>query len=109
MPSRFRSLSEHALAALLALACAASASRAEDAGLIAGVFEPPRAAPELALRGSDGKELRLDRYRGKVVILGFGFSSCSPMRVAARTKKFQVPYAQTGWFQSRSVSKCVHW
>ncbi|TMA33506.1 MAG: SCO family protein [Deltaproteobacteria bacterium] len=76
MPSRFRSLSEHALAALLALACAASASRAEDAGLIAGVFEPPRAAPELALRGSDGKELRLDRYRGKVVILGFGFSSC---------------------------------
>ena len=76
MPSRFRSLSEHALAALLALACAASASRAEDAGLIAGVFEPPRAAPELALRGSDGKELRLDRYRGKVVILGFGFTSC---------------------------------
>ena len=49
---------------------------AEDAGFIAGVFEPPRAAPELALRGSDGKELRLYRYRGKVVIVGFGFTSC---------------------------------
>ena len=55
---------------------AGAARAAEDAGFIAGVFEPPRAAPELALRGSDGKELRLDRYRGKVVIVGFGFTSC---------------------------------
>ena len=62
---------------LLALAMlVAAASAAEDAGFIAGVFEPPRAAPELALRGSDGKELRLERYLGKVVIVGFGFTSC---------------------------------
>jgi protein SCO1 len=42
----------------------------------AGVFEPPRSAPDFTLRGSDESELKLSRYRGKVVILGFGFSSC---------------------------------
>ena len=41
-----------------------------------GVFEPPRKAPEFALKGSNGAELRLDNYRGKVVVLGFGFSNC---------------------------------
>lgn len=62
---------------LLPLAClAAAAAVADDANLKAGVFSPPRAAPAFSLRGSDGEELRLDRYRGKVVILGFGFSSC---------------------------------
>jgi protein SCO1 len=78
MPSRSRSRSDvRALVALLACSLLAGAARAaEDAGLIAGVFDPPRPAPELALRGSDGNELRLDRYRGKVVVLGFGFSSC---------------------------------
>jgi protein SCO1/2 len=66
-----------ALVTLLALVMiVGAAGAAEDVGFIAGVFEPPRAAPELALRGSDGNELRLDRYRGKVVIVGFGFTSC---------------------------------
>jgi protein SCO1/2 len=78
MLSRSRSRSDlRAAWALLACAlCASAAVAAGDAGFIAGVFEPPRAAPELGLRGSDGKELRLDRYRGKVVIVGFGFTSC---------------------------------
>ena len=60
---------------LLALV-AAPAGAADDATLRAGVFDPPRAAPGFSLRGSDGAELRLDRFRGKVVILGFGFTSC---------------------------------
>lgn len=55
---------------------AAAVSSAEDESLKAGVFSPPRAAPDFSLRGSDGAELKLSRYRGKVVILGFGFSSC---------------------------------
>ena len=37
---------------------------------------PPRQAPEFSLQGSDGRELNLSRYRGKVVLLGFGFTSC---------------------------------
>jgi protein SCO1/2 len=53
---------------------AAAASAADEGGLRAGVFSPPRAAPDFSLRGSDGADLKLSRYRGKVVILGF--SSC---------------------------------
>ncbi len=65
------------LAALLApLLLAAGVRAADDAGFRAGVFDPPRAAPDFSLRGSDGTELRLSRYRGKVVILEFGFTSC---------------------------------
>jgi protein SCO1/2 len=55
---------------------AAFALGANDATLIAGTFDPPRAAPELGLAGSDGKTLSLARYRGVVVALAFGFTSC---------------------------------
>ena len=34
------------------------------------------AAPALRLQGSDGKPLDLERFRGKVVLLAFGFSNC---------------------------------
>ena len=46
------------------------------AGLKAGVFEPPRAAPQVVLAGSDGRDFDLARHRGKVVLLSFGFTSC---------------------------------
>ncbi|HEU4602315.1 MAG TPA: SCO family protein [Steroidobacteraceae bacterium] len=51
---------------------------AADAGLElkAGVFDPPRAAPEFTLQGSNGHPLKLSDFRGKIVILGFGFTSC---------------------------------
>jgi protein SCO1 len=55
---------------------AAAVSAADDSTLRAGVFSPPRAAPDFSLQGSDGAELKLSRYRGKVVILAFGFTSC---------------------------------
>jgi len=61
---------------LLALAAAGSASAADAPQLKAGVFDPPRMAPDFALRGSNGGELALSRLRGKVVVLGFGFTSC---------------------------------
>jgi protein SCO1/2 len=57
---------------LLAM-CAVASDRAP---LKAGVFEPPRAAPELSLDASSGGKLALASYRGKVVLLGFGFTSC---------------------------------
>jgi len=44
--------------------------------LKAGVFNPPREAPDFSVRGSDGAPLNLSRYRGKVVVLGFGYTSC---------------------------------
>jgi protein SCO1 len=62
--------------AILALLCAMCAVAAERPTLKAGVFEPPRAAPELSLQASNGGKLSLASYRGKVVLLGFGFTSC---------------------------------
>ncbi len=70
-------LFKHALMPLLMLlSLAAVASAADNANLKAGVFSPPRAAPDFSLHGSNGTELKLNRYRGKVVILAFGFTSC---------------------------------
>jgi protein SCO1/2 len=63
--------------ALLAFAsksfCAPSAAPAFKAGL----FDPPRAAPEFSLQGSNGHELSISQFKGKVVILAFGYSSCT--------------------------------
>jgi len=61
----------------LLLAVATAVPAAPSPGFKAGVFEPPRQAPEFALRGSDGSELTLARYRGKVVLLSFGFTQCA--------------------------------
>jgi protein SCO1/2 len=54
--------------------------------LKAGVFEPPRAAPALALQASTGKPFDLAAYRGKVVLLAFGYTHCAavcPVTLAA--------------------------
>jgi protein SCO1/2 len=69
--------SKRALLALFAsLALSPFADAAADAEFRTGVFSPPRQAPEFTLRGSNGSELTLSKYRGKVVALGFGYTSC---------------------------------
>jgi protein SCO1/2 len=55
---------------------AISAQAGNTVGLKTGAFDPPRAAPDFSLNGSNGSELKLSRYRGKVVALGFGYTSC---------------------------------
>ena len=59
----------------LLLLCAVTTSNAAPEQ-IAGVFDPPRAAPDFEISGSNGTTLRLSDHRGKIVILGFGFTSC---------------------------------
>jgi protein SCO1/2 len=54
----------------------ATAHATDAEGLKAGVFNPPREAPDFSVRGSDGAALTLSHYRGKVVVLGFGYTSC---------------------------------
>ncbi|MFI5317184.1 MAG: SCO family protein [Myxococcota bacterium] len=94
-----------ARALLLALLLAGSSSAAGEAALTAGVFDPPRPAPEFALRGSNGAELRLSQFRGKVVVLAFGFTSCPEVcpttlatlararaKLGARSRDLQVLY-----------------
>lgn len=44
--------------------------------LKAGVFDPAQPAPEFALKGSDGAALSLARFKGKLVLLVFGFTNC---------------------------------
>ena len=63
--------------ALLAVLGAAIFSTAGATELKAGVFEPPRTAPGFTLVGSHGEPLELADYRGKVVVLGFGFTNCT--------------------------------
>ena len=66
----------HRLIAFLMAAFLASAAAAAPV-LKAGVFDPPRAAPEFAAVGSSkGGELKLGSYRGKLVLLLFGFTQC---------------------------------
>ena len=59
-------------AATVVLMSVLAARAAEAPAFKAGLFDPPRQAPEYSLEGTDGYELRMSRYRGKVVLLAFG-------------------------------------
>jgi protein SCO1/2 len=78
---------------LFALALLAPAANAAPGlGLKAGVFDPPRAAPEIVLPSSSGAEFKLSRYRGKVVVLEFGYTHCldvCPVSLAMLTQARQ--------------------
>src|SRR5208337_1389276 len=78
---------------------------AANSELMSGVFDPPRMAPDFSLRGSDGSELKLSRYRGKVVALAFGYTHCpgvcpttlaflarARQQLGATDKEFQIVY-----------------
>ncbi len=69
-----------ALAGLLVIALVAVL-----AGRSAGSALPPaaqanRPAPDFALAGIDGRTVRLNDYRGKVVLLNFWYTGCAPCR-----------------------------
>jgi protein SCO1/2 len=58
------------------LVCIVAAQAALGMELRSGSFTPPRGAPDFSLRASDGSQVRLSQYRGKVVALGFGYTHC---------------------------------
>ena len=76
---------------LALLACQATAAPGAPPNLPAfkaGVFEPPRAAPEIVLPSTAGP-FKLSNYRGKVVVLEFGYTHCvdvCPVSLAALTQ-----------------------
>ena len=80
-------------ALLLSFVCLGISFGADDSrDLRAGVFTPARNAPDFTLRGSNGSDLVFSRYRGKVVLLAFGYTSCTevcPITLAllARVRK----------------------
>jgi protein SCO1/2 len=61
---------------LMMLLLAQQVTAAQETTLKSGVFEPPRAAPDFTLPASTGAEFKLSAQRGKLVVLGFGFTHC---------------------------------
>ncbi len=54
-----------------------ASDRAGPGVMTAGVFNPAYGAPDFSLHGSGGSNVTLARYRGKVVLLTFGFTRCA--------------------------------
>jgi protein SCO1/2 len=65
------------LLSLLFASVASTASASAPAALKAGVFTPAYMAPDFSLRGSNGSAVALSHYRGKVVLLTFGYTNCA--------------------------------
>ncbi len=93
------------LSMLLFALGAGAATPPARGGLKSGVFEPARMAPDFSLRGSDGSELKLSRFRGKLVVLEFGYTFCPDVcpvslamladarkKLGAQASEFQVIY-----------------
>ena len=59
------------------LATRADPRHTGPAAMRAGAFEPPQNAPVFSLNGSDGAPVTIERYRGKVVLVTFGFTYCA--------------------------------
>jgi protein SCO1/2 len=66
----------------------------------AGTLSPVLPAPQIALSATDGKPFSMARFRGKVVLLAFGFSNCGEVcpitlaTLAAARKKLGADAAQ---------------
>jgi protein SCO1/2 len=61
---------------LLVVHALASGAAAAELAFKSGALEPPRPAPDFALKAPDGTEFRLSRQRGVVVALAFGYTFC---------------------------------
>jgi protein SCO1/2 len=63
---------------LVAASTLVAAADPNPIGLKSGSFDPPQAAAEFpdGLRASDGAPLKLAHYRGKIVLLVFGYTHC---------------------------------
>ena len=82
------------LLAALALPCMAA-----EVPFRTGALEPPGPAPEFTLRSDTGKPVRLRDWRGNVVLLFFGYTSCpdvcpTTLSDLAEVKKQLGPAAQ---------------
>ena len=64
------------LLATLPIVLAVPAVDAGDGDFKSGVFDPPSAAPNFQLQGSNGAPVVLSKFRGKVVAVAFGFTYC---------------------------------
>jgi protein SCO1/2 len=64
---------------------AAKSTETKSTALKSGVFDPPRMAPDFSLHSSRDNQFTLSEQRGKLLVLGFGFTNCPnvcPMTLA---------------------------
>lgn len=64
---------------------AAESTATKSTALKSGVFDPPRMAPDFSLPSSRDNQFTLSEQRGKLLVLGFGFTNCPnvcPMTLA---------------------------
>ena len=81
-----------ALLAMLPVLLAVPVVGAGDGDFKSGVFDPPSAAPDFVLQGSNGAPVALSKFRGKVVAVAFGFSYCQrvcPVTLANLSEVFK--------------------
>jgi len=64
----------HFCLSLIGVASIALSVNADE--LKAGTFSPARTAPDFTVKSSNGGALQLSAYKGKVILLGFGYTSC---------------------------------
>ncbi len=64
---------------------ATKSTETKSTALKSGVFDPPRMAPDFSLPSSRDNQFTLSEQRGKLLVLGFGFTNCPnvcPMTLA---------------------------
>jgi protein SCO1/2 len=64
--------------------------------LKAGTFDPAARRAGFFVNGTDGAPLTLSHYRGKVVVLAFGYTSCPnvcPVTLAVLAQAHRKPWA----------------
>lgn len=64
---------------------AIKSTETKSTALKSGVFDPPRMAPDFSLPSSRDNQFTLSEQRGKLLVLGFGFTNCPnvcPMTLA---------------------------